>query len=155
MQQKITCKTKTAGQMLLLLFKERRLQIQKKERNAALFGWCPMTSQDTYHGKKRPTGCLSELLLYGRLFSACHAYILLTISSETLAANSSDPEANAVAIRKICLGWFQNARDKSGGRSKRRYTCPKMPLVIIISLHFILYFPAGTEQGECVSGSRK
>ncbi|CAL8076531.1 unnamed protein product [Calicophoron daubneyi] len=54
---------------------------------------------------------------------------LWAVIFETLAANSSDPEANAVAIRKICLGWFQNARDKSGGRSKRRYTCPKMPLL--------------------------
>ena len=111
-----------------------------------------MIYHETYHGKELQTGSLSEPLLYGRLFSVCHAYILLTIFSETLAANSSDTEASAVAVRKICVGWFQNARDRSGGRSKRRLTCPKMPLVIIISKNFILYLPAGTEQREFANG---
>ncbi|CAL8073822.1 unnamed protein product [Calicophoron daubneyi] len=54
---------------------------------------------------------------------------LWAVIFETLAAKSSDPGACSFSIRKICIGWFQNARDRSGGRSKRRYTCPKMPLL--------------------------
>ncbi|CAL8072812.1 unnamed protein product [Calicophoron daubneyi] len=42
-------------------------QRRRPEQNAALVGWCPMTSQDTYPGKNSPTSCLSEIQVYGQL----------------------------------------------------------------------------------------
>ncbi|CAL8075855.1 unnamed protein product [Calicophoron daubneyi] len=54
---------------------------------------------------------------------------LWAIILETLSGTSNDPDSSAIAIRRTCIAWFQNARDRSGGRSKRRFTEPHMPLL--------------------------
>ncbi|CAL8091536.1 unnamed protein product [Calicophoron daubneyi] len=54
---------------------------------------------------------------------------LWAVILETLTSSSGDPEASNVAIRRTCIAWFQNARDRNGGRVKRKYTFPKMPLL--------------------------
>ncbi|CAL8070208.1 unnamed protein product [Calicophoron daubneyi] len=55
---------------------------------------------------------------------------LWAVVLDTLSSGSSDQDCSFVTIRKACMGWFQNARDRCGGRSKRRMTMPKMPLVM-------------------------
>ncbi|CAL8105745.1 unnamed protein product [Calicophoron daubneyi] len=59
---------------------------------------------------------------------------LWAIILETLAECYPDRESSITSIRQQCVAWFQNARDRRGGRSKRRYTCPNMPLVIMTSI---------------------
>ncbi|CAL8072427.1 unnamed protein product [Calicophoron daubneyi] len=53
---------------------------------------------------------------------------LWAIILKTLAECYTDRESSITFIRQQCVAWFQNARDRRGGRSKRRYTCPNIPL---------------------------
>ncbi|CAL8106217.1 unnamed protein product [Calicophoron daubneyi] len=59
---------------------------------------------------------------------------LWAIILETLAECYTDRENSITSIPNQCVAWFQNARDRRGGRSKRRYTCPDMPLAIMTSI---------------------
>ncbi|CAL8068029.1 unnamed protein product [Calicophoron daubneyi] len=54
---------------------------------------------------------------------------LWKIILETLAGSCTDRESSVEFIRRTCVAWFQNARDRRGGRSRRRYTYPTMPLL--------------------------
>ncbi|CAL8088685.1 unnamed protein product [Calicophoron daubneyi] len=65
---------------------------------------------------------------------------LWALICEILAASDTDREKRAVANRHACAAWFQNARKRSGGRSKRRYTCPEVPLVIMTPIKFMYCF---------------
>ncbi|CAL8068952.1 unnamed protein product [Calicophoron daubneyi] len=56
---------------------------------------------------------------------------------DTLAANSTERESSANSIRQTCVAWFQNARDRRGGRTRKRHTCPQMPLVNMTFIKFI------------------
>ena len=54
-----------------------------------------------------------------------------------MAANCTDREDSVLAIRQTCVAWLRNARDRVGGRTRRRYTCPKMPLVSMTYIKYI------------------
>ncbi|CAL8068037.1 unnamed protein product [Calicophoron daubneyi] len=54
----------------------------------------------------------------------------------------TDRDTSVFLIRRACVAWFHNARDRRGGRSRRRYTCLKMPLVIVTSTKFLYHLSA-------------
>ena len=113
--------------------------------SSALLERSRMSYPDKCPGKVHPKGFHLEQHACGILFWVSHKHSFITVLSDTMAANCTDRENSVVTIRQTCVAWFQNARDRRGGRSRWRYTCPKMPLVSMRSVKFIYWLSAGTK----------